>query len=32
MEKIRRDEGIPVMPVVVEKINQIAEELGLEKM
>lgn len=32
MEKTRMKEGIPVMPIVVEKINQIAEELGLEKI
>jgi LDH2 family malate/lactate/ureidoglycolate dehydrogenase len=32
LEKIRMKEGIPVMHVVIEKINQIAEELGLEKI
>jgi LDH2 family malate/lactate/ureidoglycolate dehydrogenase len=32
MEVIRKKEGIPVMPLVVEKINQIAEELEISEL
>ncbi len=32
MEEIRKKEGIPMMPALVEKINQIAKELGIDEM
>jgi len=32
METVRKKEGIPVLPVIVEKVNEIAGELGIEKL
>jgi len=32
MEVIRRKEGIPIMPALVDKVNEIAMELGIERL
>jgi L-2-hydroxycarboxylate dehydrogenase (NAD+) len=32
MEVLRRKEGIPLMPALVEKVNEIAKELGIEEL
>ncbi len=32
MEAVRKKEGIPVMPLLIEKVNEIAAELGIKKL